>query len=346
MNYGMHTIHIQQNIPLAPYTTLGVGGQAEYFCEVANEHELREAIQWAQENKHPVTILGGGSNVLVAESGVRGLVLRICFTDSVYKTLDATTTEVTGGAGILLNYFIGELVSKKLWGLENLSAIPGTVGAVPVQNVGAYGVEVADVITKVSVYDTVTNSVVDLSREACAFGYRDSIFKKEEGKRYIIVSVTFMLSNVPNPKLAYKDIQEYFIGETVVDILRIREAIIAIRALKFPDWNVVGTAGSFFKNPIISKSEFERLQNLYPGLPGFSNDEGNIKISLGYILDKVCNLKGYREGRVGLYEKQALVLVCDKGTSWSEVYDFSQKIIESVFEKTGIQIEREVTVME
>ncbi len=220
----MQSIQIQQNIPLAPYTTLGVGGGAEFFCEVTNQQELHEAMSWANENSHPVTVLGGGSNVLVAESGVKGLVLRIRFTDCTYKTLDATTTEVMGGAGILLDDFVADLVSKRLWGLENLSAIPGTVGAVPVQNVGAYGVEVADVITKVTVYDKETDEIYDLSKEKCVFGYRDSIFKTKEGKRYIIIAVSFLLSNIPNPKLNYKDIQEFFHGETVTEIERIREA--------------------------------------------------------------------------------------------------------------------------
>ncbi|MFZ2253474.1 MAG: UDP-N-acetylmuramate dehydrogenase [Minisyncoccia bacterium] len=335
---------IKQNIPLASYTTLGVGGQAEYFCEVGTEAELREAVAWAHENNHMVTVLGGGSNVLVRDEGVKGLVLRVCILGVIYQTLDDESVYVTVGAGVILDKLIHELVEKKLWGLENLSAIPGTVGAVPIQNVGAYGVEAAEVIIKVTVYDRETGTVHELDCATCAFGYRDSLFKKEGGKRYIILSVTFKVSTIANPKLAYKDLREIFEEGEVPDIARVRNAVCHIRAQKFPDYTVIGTAGSFFKNPIIAQGEFERLCKDFPELPGFPHGEGMIKISLGWILDKVCNLKGYSEGEVGLYEKQALVLFCAKGIAADDVVSFSEKIIEKVFQKTNIRIEREVTI--
>lgn len=334
---------IKQNIPLASYTTLGVGGQAEYFCEVGTEAELREVVTWAEENKHKVTVLGGGSNVLVRDEGIQGLVLRVCIFGTTYEVLDNESMCVTVGAGVLLDDLVKELVEKKLWGLENLSAIPGTVGAVPIQNVGAYGVEASEVITKVTVYDKETNELHEIDRVACVFGYRDSLFKKEEGKRYIILSVTFKVSTIANPKLAYKDLREIF-GEEVPDIAQVRNAVCKIRAQKFPDYTIIGTAGSFFKNPIITHKEFERLCATYPELPGFPHGEEMVKISLGWILDKVCNLKGYSEGEVGLYEKQALVLFCTKGIAADNVVSFSEKIIENVFQKIGIRIEREVTI--
>ena len=335
---------IKQNIPLAPYTTLGVGAQAEYFCEVGTEAELREVVTWAEENKHVVTVLGGGSNVLVRDEGIQGLVLRVCILGATYQVLDDESVCVMVGAGVLLDDLVNELVEKKLWGLENLSAIPGTVGAVPIQNVGAYGVEASEVIMKVTVYDKETNTVHEIDRATCVFGYRDSLFKKEEGKRYIILSVTFIVSTIANPKLAYKDLREIFAEGKVPDIAQVRNAVCKIRAQKFPDYTVIGTAGSFFKNPIITHKEFERLSATYPELPGFPQGEGMIKVSLGWILDKVCNLKGYSEGEVGLYEKQALVLFCTKGIASDDVVSFSEKIIEKVFQKTSIRIEREVTI--
>jgi len=335
---------IKQNIPLASYTTLGVGGHAEYFCEAGTEDELREALVWAKQNNLMVTILGGGSNILVCDEGIKGLVLRVCLLGIIYEEVDGNIIQVTAGAGMVLDDFIQELVTKKLWGLENLSAIPGTVGAVPIQNVGAYGVEVADLISKVSVYDRETDTVQDLNQKVCAFGYRDSLFKKEEGKRFIILSVTFKVSTIANPKLEYKDLNEIFKEASAPDIALVREAVCRIRAQKFPDYQIIGTAGSFFKNPIITEGEYKRLCKDFPGLPGFTHGEGMIKISLGWILDKVCNLKGYREGDVGLYEKQALVLFCTKGISSDDIFSFSEKIIEIVFQKTGIHIEREVTM--
>lgn len=336
---------IKQNIPLAPYTTLGVGGRAEYFCEVTSEAELRDVLSWAAHHNKKVTVLGGGSNILVSDEGIKGLVLKLCFLGTTYEQQGAEITLVTAGAGVSFDSLIKELVEKKLWGLENLSAIPGTVGAVPIQNVGAYGVEVAEVITKVHAYNSETNTIQDLDHRACAFGYRDSFFKSDEGKKYIILSVTFSVSSNANPKILYKDLAEYFKDEKNVDIAGVRDAVCKIRAQKFPDYTVMGTAGSFFKNPIISREEFERLRAMYPELPGFPNGEEMVKISLGWILDKVCNLKGYCVGDVGLYEKQALVLFCTKGISANEIFSFSEKIIEMVFEKTGIHVEREVTLL-
>lgn len=341
----MHDLNIQQNIPLAPYTTLGVGGRAEYFFEATTEAEVRSAVSWARENDCPITILGGGSNVLISDTGVKGLVLRICFSEITFRPIDAHEVEVTVGGGVIFDKFIEQLVEKKLWGLENLSAIPGTVGAVPVQNVGAYGVEVGEKIVSVSVYDVLTNTVQDISHAVCAFGYRDSLFKKAEGKRYIILNVTFLVSSEPKPQLAYKDMQTYLHTEVVTDIARIRKAICAIRAEKFPDYTVVGTAGSFFKNPIITHEESMRIRALYADVPCFPTEDGMVKISLGFVLDKVCALKGYHEGNVGLYENQALVLVCTNEATAEEILSFSEKIIEIVFQKTGIRIEREVTIL-
>ena len=336
---------IKKDIPLAPYTTLGVGGHAEYFTQVTNLHELHEVVLWAKENVIPITIIGGGSNVLISDDGVEGMVVRIQFTDITYTQKNDSFTYVTVGAGVVLDALIADLVSRKLWGLENLSAIPGTVGAVPIQNVGAYGVEAGECIDTVTAYDTETNTIVELTNEACLFSYRDSLFKHTEGKRYIVIVVTFVVSNTPNPKLGYKDIKSFFGKYTPSDIGDIRKAIIAIRSKKFPDWRNVGTAGSFFKNPMISQVQFEALKILYPLIPGYVVKGNQVKISLGWVLDHVCSMRGFKKGTVGLYEHQALVLVCEKGSSATEVQNFAAYVIEQVFQKTKISIEREVTFL-
>ena len=333
---------IKQNVPLAPYTTLQIGGPAEYFAEVHTEAELLEATTFANERKLQVTILGGGSNALVSDDGVKGLVIRPHFTDVAY-TEAGNDVFVTVGSGVVLDALVAELVAKDIWGLENLSAIPGSVGGVPVQNVGAYGVQVSDTIEHVTAYDIREQEVVTLNNDACAFGYRDSFFKTTRGKDFVILSVTFKLSRVADPKIAYKDLAHYFANNTNPSLAEIRNAVTEIRSKKFPDWHTVGTAGSFFKNPIIPKAKYEDLVATYPDLPGFETEEGMVKIPLGFVLDRILGLRGYREGNVGLYEAQALVLVNYGGATEKEVTAFAQSVLQKVHDATGIEIEWEVT---
>lgn len=336
---------ITAQVPLAPYTTLGVGGNAEFFAVVRTVSELHEVVTWAQREGHTITVLGGGSNVLVKEKGVRGVVVHLV-SDSIEYADTQTTTRVTAEAGVSLDAFIAELVARGLWGLENLSHIPGTVGAVPVQNVGAYGIEAKDVIAEVTVYDSLSHTLQTLTNAECRFAYRDSIFKKEGGAHYIITAVTFILSRVPNPQLGYADIATYFGNKSNPSVQEIRDAIIEIRRKKLPDWNTIGTAGSFFKNPIVSNDVFNALKMRYPEMPGYPGHDGSVKVSLGWILDSVCALRGYREGKVGLYEKQALVLVCERGATAEQIDSFVKKVTACVFEKTGLVIEQEVRVLQ
>ncbi|QQR64949.1 UDP-N-acetylmuramate dehydrogenase [Candidatus Kaiserbacteria bacterium] len=335
---------IRTDIPLAPHTTLGVGGPAQFFAEVDCVAVLEEVVIWAKREGHPITLLGCGSNVLISENGIRGLVIRYVASEIAYEER-ADVVRVTADAGVILDALIHELVLKDLWGLENLSAIPGHVGAVPVQNVGAYGVEAKEIIESVFVYDTSCGQTRTLTNTECAFGYRDSLFKKAEGSKYIILSVTFTVVHMRAPRLTYKDLTEYFGTQTQPSLHEIREAIITIRGKKLPDWHEIGTAGSFFKNPIVPLAVYEALVQRYPELPGFPQQDGDVKVSLGWILDRVCGLKGYREGKVGLYEKQALVLVCEHGATAREVTDFVARIIALVYEKTSIVIEPEVRML-
>lgn len=331
-------------VPLASYTTLRVGGRADYFAIIDSMEKLEEAVVWARHEGCPVTVLGGGSNVLVTSSGVRGLVIHLVTKQRTYVP-QGTDVAVTVDAGVVLDDLIAELVGKGLWGLENLSAIPGTVGAVPVQNVGAYGVEAKDVIAHVIAYDIENNHMRTFSAEECAFAYRDSYFKRVEGKRYIITAVTFLLHTMPTPQISYGDIATYFGTHTTPSLSEIRTAIVDIRREKLPDWHTKGTAGSFFKNPIVASDTFDSLARVHPGLPGFPDGMGNVKVSLGWILDRVCGLRGYQVGKVGLYEKQALVLVCENGATADDITSFVQDIITRVYEKTGLTIEQEVQML-
>lgn len=338
------SITILKDVPLAPLTTLKVGGYASFFVKVTEESELKDAISYAKQQGLPVVILGGGSNVLVPDRGIDALVIVPAFVSLTYTEVDDHTVIVTAGAGVVLDELICETVEKGLWGLENLSSIPGSVGGVPVQNVGAYGVEAKDVIQSVTVYDRETESSIVLTNEACAFAYRMSLFKHEEGKRYVITHVAFVLSRVPNPKIVYKDLAAYFSESREATQKEIRNAVIAIRSAKFPDWHTCGTAGSFFKNPILDEEQFLTLKERYPDMVGYIQN-GKAKVSLGWILDHVLHLKGYREGNVGLYEAQALVLVTHGESTSDEIFSFSETIIQKIFDATGIIVEREVILL-
>lgn len=335
------SIEIQTDVALAPHSTLGVGGSASHFVTVRSEAELLEAVVYAQKQSLPLCVLGGGSNVLVADEGIEALVIHMAI-QGITEHASNNRVLLSAKAGEVLDDVIAYAVEHGLWGIENLSHIPGTIGAAPVQNVGAYGVEVQDVIASVTVFNTQTLTFEVLDNKACGFAYRDSIFKSPLGKKYIVCEVTFSLSKIAQPLISYRDLALLF-GSTEPTLLEIREAVIAIRDKKFPDWHTTGTAGSFFKNPIVTTEKFLELQNNFPELPGFPVDEAQVKISLGWILDKSLNLKGYTNGLVSLYSNQALVLIAEKGARAFDVEKFAEDIAQKVKNKIEISIEWEVT---
>jgi len=337
------TMVVQKNIDLSKYTTLKTGGKAKYFFEVTTVEELKTAVLFAKQNELPFFVLGGGSNLLALDEGYVGVIIKISLSGIVFGEETEGKVTVSVSAGEILDEFIILIVSHGLWGLENLSHIPGTVGATPVQNVGAYGVEVSDFIKEVTVFDVDTFESLILSVDECNFGYRDSIFKTDQGKKYIITAVSFNLTTTPHPRLKYADLTTYFNNNKNPILSEIREAIINIRSQKFPDWHLVGTAGSFFKNPIVKRTEIEFLLQEYPSLPIYDAGENMVKLSLGFILDKICGLKGYQDNRVRLYEKQALVLVAESGSTSTEIENFSSMIAKKVFKKTNLNIELEIT---
>ena len=346
-----------ENISLAEYTTFKIGGPARFFCIVKSEDELIEAVKFARSRKLvdapnssgandlPILILGGGSNMLVSDAGFNGLVIKM-----EYKGIDILEDGVTVSAcaGESWDSLVEYSVQKGLYGLENLSAIPGTVGAAPVQNIGAYGAEVSDNLVFMRVLDLKDMKAYLFSKEDCRFGYRDSIFKRERG-RYVILVVAFKLSKGGVLKMDYKDVREYLNthGMTSPSLVDLRKAIIDIRTAKLPDWKKWGTAGSFFKNPNVSVAQFDELKAKYPGLPGYPEDDGTVKVSLGWILDKVCDARGLTfdtagGGKVGTYGKQALVLVAQAGAKAEDVLALSRELMHRVKDKTGIVIEAEV----
>ncbi len=333
-------MNIQENISLSQYTTFKIGGPAKYFCCIKSEQELLDAINFAKSKNLPIFVIGSGSNLLVSDEGYRGMVLKIEIVG-----IDFAENMITAFAGEDWDNFVNETVKRGYYGLENLSAIPGTVGASPVQNIGAYGVEASQFIESVRVYDIDKEQFFDLKNSECLFSYRDSVFKQQKG-RFVIISVTFNIKKVGQVNTEYSDIRQYFEAKNLgrlPSLSEVRNAVIFIRQSKLPDWQKWGTAGSFFKNPIIPIQQYVDLKQKYTDLPGFPDCDGaKIKVSLGWILDKICNAKGMSVGNAYVYEKQALVLVAKPGAKASEVIALSRQIQDIVREKTGIVVEAEV----
>lgn len=334
------TLKIEHNVVIAPYTTLKTGGVVRTLVTLSSVDEVPELCSYLAKVGGPYLVLGGGSNVLMADEGFDGVVIHNQIKGREYTKTSATSWDCTFGAGEVLDVVIAETVERELYGLENLSHIPGTVGATPVQNVGAYGVEVSQLIVQVEAVDLETGAVCVFKNHECDFEYRHSFFKTTVGKKYFIMRVTYRLSAVPQLQLAYKDLQVVFKDHTP-SLMQVREAIIKIRSEKFPDWEKVGTAGSFFKNVVVTNTKGEILRARYPELPLYPYTANSCKISLGYVLDKLCGLRGYRVGSVSLYEKQAMVLVSE-GASADEIKNFARDIQEKVFAVIEEKIEPEV----
>jgi|TARA_Y100000310_G_scaffold214702_1_gene215653 UDP-N-acetylmuramate dehydrogenase len=335
---------IKRNVSLAPYTTLKLGGHAKYFTCASSEKELREAFDFAHSQNIPVFVLGDGSNVLISDNGFQGLVIQVKICGINFEDITRESVSIVASAGDSWDALVDACVTKGLYGIENLSGIPGTVGATPVQNVGAYGVEVSDVVKWVEVFNPKTNSLEKLSNKLCQFVYRGSIFKKEEGKHFVIVRVCYILSRQKKLHTGYKDLEHYFKdNDTEPTLKAVREAVLAIRSKKFPDLSSVGTAGSFFKNPIVDEREMQRLRALFPDLPLFNMQDGTCKVSLAWLLDNVGKWKGVRRTNVGVFENQPLVLVHYGNGNSSELKKLSDEIAKDIKEKTGLTIIPEVT---
>ncbi len=340
-------LKIEENISLKELTTFKIGGPARYFCLVKSEDDIRAAIAFASVKAVPFLILGGGSNVIINDAGFPGLVAKVELLGIEFIERDGGVVDVRAAAGENWDQFVEKTVERGLTGLENLSGIPGTVGAAPVQNIGAYGREVKDCIQSVDAVEKKTGRSVKFLASECVFRYRDSFFKTVAGSEFVITKVTFRLRKDGVPQLAYKDVEHYFKIRNVErpTLKRIREAIIEIRSKKFPDLVSIGTAGSFFKNPIISEDRFNELKKKFPELPMYPVGKGLVKVPLAWILDNVCGFRGTRAGDAGVWENQALVLVNYGNARRADILSLAAQISRTVKEKTNIEIEPEVQVV-
>ena len=337
---------INEFVPLADLTTMRVGGTARYFFIIKNEADVISAYSFAKENGTSFFVLGGGSNTVISDDGFAGVVMKMEMKGVHFSDEHDGAVIAVAEAGENWDTFVAMTIEHGLYGLENLSAIPGTVGAAPIQNIGAYGIEVSDTIAWVEALDPVTMSTHRFRARECHFGYRDSFFKTAEGRELIVLRAAFSLKRNGDLRIGHDDIKKYFSERKLpIELSAIRQAITDIRSAKLPDLRNIGTAGSFFKNPVISRSKADELCVRYPGALCFPVDDKNVKISAAWLIDHVGGWKGYHEGGIGVYEKHALVLVNYGTGTAAELISLAEKIIADVKNKTGIALVPEVCIV-
>lgn len=333
---------MEKNKELLPFNTFGLSARAEYFSVVRNQTELKAAIG---TQLRPIRVLGGGSNILFTRD-VEGLLLKneIKGIEILRKWKNKVHVKVGGGEN--WHTFVLWAVANGYGGVENLSLIPGSVGASPVQNIGAYGVEIKDVFVRLYATDLETGKERVFFRKECRFGYRDSIFKHEAKGKYLITAVVYSLTTQNHPlNISYGDISKTLETMQVSqpDIASVSQAVIQIRSSKLPDPAQIGNCGSFFKNPETTTAVLEQIRKTHPNAPAYPLDNGHVKVPAGWLIEQ-CGWKGKRVGNTGSYEKQALVLVNYGGAQGDEVRQLAHDIIESVRVQFGIALEPEVNI--
>lgn len=334
---------IQEEVSLKAYNTFGIDSLARYFSAFSTVEELKDAN--SQLPAANFLILGGGSNILLTKN-FDGLVLKNEISGIELVKEDEDSVIVKAGAGEVWHELVMYCVKNGFAGIENLSLIPGNVGASPMQNIGAYGVEVKDVFHELEAWDLQEKNIRKFSKEDCEFGYRESVFKRKFKNRFVIGTVSFKLNKKPSFNTSYGAINQELerMGLKELSIRAISNAVINIRQSKLPDPKEVGNAGSFFKNPQIPNQDFEKLKSSFPDIIAFPAGKDFTKLAAGWMIEQ-CGWKGYRKGDAGCYPKQALVLVNYGNAKGNEIYDLSEEIIESVVEKFGVRLEREVNVV-
>ncbi|MEX0770964.1 MAG: UDP-N-acetylmuramate dehydrogenase [Balneolaceae bacterium] len=342
----IHTPEILRNVNLAPYNTLQVEALAERFVILKAAKELPVLFKNGNFTKDGVWVLGGGSNVLF-QGRVQPLVLKNEIKELEVLDEDEQQVRIRSGAGMDWHQLVTYCVNQKWQGVENLALIPGTVGAAPIQNIGAYGVEVGEVFESLQAFDLQKGTFRTFEKEECDFGYRDSVFKNRYKNRFVITSVVLRLNKPPySLNTEYQSLKKWLDRQNITnpsleDVFR---AVVAIRTDKLPNPGDLGNAGSFFKNPVITRKQFVGLKNSFPSIPFYSQPDNKIKIPAGWLIEQT-GWKGKRTGNVGTYENQALVIVNHGGATGQEIWDLAQKIRTSVHKKFGIELVPEVNIV-
>ena len=333
---------VMTNISLKQYTTMKLGGEARYMATADSASDVVSLYRNARKENLPIFVLGGGSNVITHDEVFEGIVLlnKIKGFEVISETDE--TTDVKIGAGEVWDEVVEKAIELGLQGIEAMSGIPGTAGAAPVQNVGAYGQEIVDTLISLEAYDSKTDTIVTISADECDFSYRNSIFRDKEKGRYCILNITLRL-NKAEPKPPYYDSLQRYIDKNdirEVNLSVIRVAVLNIRSEKLPDPAELPSAGSFFKNALVEKWKLEELQKEYSDIPNYAMSDGRYKIPTGWLIDK-AGLRGYRSHGMRVYEKNALVLVNDSATGYDDLAAIREEIVQIVFDKFGIKIEQE-----
>ncbi len=333
-----------QNVSLVSYSTMGLGGSASYLVEVANRMEVLEALSWAASKQLPVIMIGGGSNIIWGDNGYKGLVIVNKIRHYELFEEDETNTYLTLGSGEPWDEVVAKTVAAGLTGIEALSLIPGTAGATPIQNVGAYGQEISQTLTTVEAFDTQAGDFVTLAGSDCGFAYRTSRFKTTDKGRFYITGLSLHLSKGNPMPPFYGAVQTYFDEHKVSTYTpaALREAVMWIRSNKLPDPALVRNTGSFFANPIVADAELFELKNLYTDIPNWPQDDGKVKLSAAWLIDQ-AGFKDYHDEATGMatWPKQALVLINEHAKSTQDLLAFKQKIVEAVQAEFNITLVQE-----
>ena len=333
---------VMTNISLKQYTTMKLGGEARYMATADSASDVVSLYRNARKENLPIFVLGGGSNVITHDEVFEGIVLlnKIKGFEVISETDE--TTDVKIGAGEVWDEVVEKAIELGLQGIEAMSGIPGTAGAAPVQNVGAYGQEIADTLISLEAYDSKTDTIVTISADECDFSYRNSIFRDKEKGRYCILNINLRLNKSEPKPPYYASLQKYIDENDIreVNLSVIRVAVLNIRSEKLPDPAELPSAGSFFKNALVEKWKLEELQKEYSDIPNYAMSDGRYKIPTGWLIDK-AGLRGYRSHGMRVYEKNALVLVNDSATGYDDLAAIREEIVQIVFDKFGIKIEQE-----
>jgi UDP-N-acetylmuramate dehydrogenase len=337
-------MNIQENISLLPFNTFGIDKNARFFAIATSTEDVKQLIQKSKEMNVPLFILGGGSNILLTKN-LEALVMKIEIKGFELIEEDENGVLVKVGAGESWHEFVLYCIQKNWGGVENLSLIPGTVGASPMQNIGAYGIEIKEVFDHLEAINRNTNEVRKFYSEECKFGYRESVFKNDLKEQYVITHVVFRLSKSPVIHAEYGAIRQTLKEKGIETpiIKDISDAVIEIRRSKLPDPAHIGNAGSFFKNPTVPVSIFENIKSGFPNVPGFPNEEG-VKIPAAWLIEQT-GWKGKRFGNIGVHQFQPLVLVNYGGGEGNDIKELSSKIQESVLNKFNVLLQPEVNFL-
>ncbi len=333
--------NLRRQVEVAPYTTMQVGGNCDYFVIVDDVAGVAAACEWAAEQEIELFVLGEGSNVIVSDAGLHRLVMKIEIPGFEVVSEDDSSATLQIGAGEHWDDVVAKSVKLDLAGIEAMSMIPGTAGATPVQNAGAYGQEIADTLVEVQAYDRKEHKVVDMTHDKCGFGYRDSAFKGELAGRYVIVGVTLKLSKLTPAEPTYASLKRYLEAHEIhnPDVAQIRAAVMAVRAKILPDPRVVPNTGSFFKNPIVSKRELDRLRLPYPDMPAFEYGD-EYKLAAGWLLDQ-CGLKGAEYYGLKLHSGHALVITNPNHAGYEDLMKLVEYVVAVVRDRFGVTLEPE-----